>query len=808
MKVYTVGPMFAHAEARKAPTLDGRVLRTRDGKEVRYPVILTEEEKLFAYKIVECFQQTVCGFDILRGRDNRSVICDVNGWSFVKGNKKYYADCSHIVRILFLSKLQEKHSFIPRELPAEFFSSQDNENLDVDIFEDNTCCIFKDPQKEGRELRKVVVLMRHGDRQPKQKMKFVSREALFLDLWKTPAPWGDDNSKTAHPLKEVKLKRPDELQWLAQSNAQVLSRLRQESQTGSVTSREDDECHTDSSVTSASWSRRKQYLSPLDCHQQLYAVLDDGNGFTGINRKIQLKPVEWDPAKTVVACKVVVKWGGALTDIGKVQSERLGRSLRVNLYPGDPNGLLRLHSQFRHDLKVYTSDEGRCQLTAAAFAKGLLDLDGELTPIFAQLANTHKILDDSVVSDTREQCKAVIDDFMNQNVDLTENREMVHALLHGDPTDRKGLARSATFGEALSDVACFQCAREAVLAMGNPYRRMVSVKEKIDNLIDRLQVELELAKSKDNPCSKTTGSLRSMRSRWIMLQEAWFQPLTGRFDTSKLPDIADCIRYELRHHTWCLGSSVGTARCVLQAVEPLAAFIGPAEYGLSIKERVGVGVVTNRRLLQKVLADVLPSQSECEDSSRGRGQTWRKKEEPMRSPQSPDGNDSDAQEKDHVRLKNDDARRMGILTPWKRIRSRFYVASASHLQSILNILLFGCAALKEVGIDVDDIVDESCREQLEKLRDVRYLSHVIIRVWEVLAGPPGDRMRLTIEYNSGTNDQDILSEKKDVLEHDDSETSLPMFCRLSRSLPVSLDLPVSSLENMINAVIDHAELMT
>ena len=38
-------------------------------------------------------------------------------------------------------------------------------------------------------------------------------------------------------------------------------------------------------------------------------------------------------------------------------------------------GLLRLHSTYRHDLKIYASDEGRVQMTAAAFAKGLLALE-------------------------------------------------------------------------------------------------------------------------------------------------------------------------------------------------------------------------------------------------------------------------------------------------------------------------------------------------------------------------------------------------------------------------------------------------
>ena len=35
-------------------------------------------------------------------------------------------------------------------------------------------------------------------------------------------------------------------------------------------------------------------------------------------------------------------------------------------------GLLRLHSTYRHDLKIYASDEGRVQMTAAAFAKVLV----------------------------------------------------------------------------------------------------------------------------------------------------------------------------------------------------------------------------------------------------------------------------------------------------------------------------------------------------------------------------------------------------------------------------------------------------
>lgn len=55
------------------------------------------------------------------------------------------------------------------------------------------------------------------------------------------------------------------------------------------------------------------------------------------------------------------------------------------MYPQDKEGLLRLHSTYRHDLKTYSSDEGRCQNTAAAFLKGFLGFEGENTPILASM---------------------------------------------------------------------------------------------------------------------------------------------------------------------------------------------------------------------------------------------------------------------------------------------------------------------------------------------------------------------------------------------------------------------------------------
>ena len=54
--MYTVGPDYAHAEARKSPALDGKVERDKNGKEVRYPVILSASEKLLARNVCLAFK--------------------------------------------------------------------------------------------------------------------------------------------------------------------------------------------------------------------------------------------------------------------------------------------------------------------------------------------------------------------------------------------------------------------------------------------------------------------------------------------------------------------------------------------------------------------------------------------------------------------------------------------------------------------------------------------------------------------------------------------------------------------------------
>lgn len=94
---------------------------------------------------------------------------------------------------------------------------------------------------------------------------------------------------------------------------------------------------------------------------------------------------------------------GELTKQGSKIVQDDGESFREDCYenspvPGMHTGLLRLHSTFRHDLKIYSSSEGRVQMTAAAFAKGMLSLGGDLPPILVSLVRkdefVNTLLDD------------------------------------------------------------------------------------------------------------------------------------------------------------------------------------------------------------------------------------------------------------------------------------------------------------------------------------------------------------------------------------------------------------------------------
>jgi inositol-hexakisphosphate/diphosphoinositol-pentakisphosphate 1-kinase len=123
-------------------------------------------------------------------------------------------------------------------------------------------------------------------------------------------------------------------------------------------------------------------------YMQIKFVLESGGHFEGLTRKLQMKvherEVNAENDKAVIKkVMIILKWGGDLTYLGYEDAIALGKKMREERY--DDNDCLSLYSSYRHDLKTYASDEGRCIKTAAAFLKGFLSIEGELAPIISSM---------------------------------------------------------------------------------------------------------------------------------------------------------------------------------------------------------------------------------------------------------------------------------------------------------------------------------------------------------------------------------------------------------------------------------------
>ncbi|KAM4572209.1 inositol hexakisphosphate and diphosphoinositol-pentakisphosphate kinase 1 isoform 8-T8 [Odontesthes bonariensis] len=601
VKVYTVGPDYAHAEARKSPALDGKVERDSEGKEIRYPVMLTAMEKLVARKVCLAFKQTVCGFDLLRA-NGHSYVCDVNGFSFVKNSMKYYDDCAKVLGNMVMRELAPQ-LHIPWSIPMEA--------EDIPIV----------PTTSGTmmELRCVIAIIRHGDRTPKQKMKMEVRHPLFFDLFEKYGGY-----KTG----KLKLKKPKQLQEVLDIARLLLLELGQ---------------HNDCEI-----EEKKSKLEQLKTVLEMESSLNDTQygHFSGINRKVQLTYLrngqpkasseEEDFKKDAPSLLLVLKWGGELTPAGRVQAEELGRAFRC-MYPGGQGdyagfpgcGLLRLHSTYRHDLKIYASDEGRVQMTAAAFAKGLLALEGELTPILVQMvksANMNGLLDSDSdsLTDCQQKVKARLHEIMQKDQEFTQEDYQKLA-----PTSSPSLVNSMKVIE-------------------NPVTTCDKVYALIQSLNSQIRKRLEDPKSADLQLYHSE-TLELMLQRWSKLERD-FRTKNGRYDISKIPDIYDCIKYDSQHN-----ASLGLEDKLelFRLSRALADIVIPQEYGITKAEKLDIAQAYCVPLMKKIQLDL---QRTHEDEAVN-------KLHPLYS--------------------------RGVMSPGRHVRTRLYFTSESHVHSLLSMFRYG-----------------------------------------------------------------------------------------------------------------------
>eukprot|EP00850_Spirogloea_muscicola_P022875 SM000316S12290 [mRNA] locus=s316:84377:92935:+ [translate_table: standard] len=801
VKVYTVGPDYAHAEARKSPVVDGVVMRSADGKEIRYPVLLTPTEKEMAREVCVAFGQAVCGFDLLRCQ-GRSYVCDVNGWSFVKGAHKYYDDAACVLREMILRAVAPHlNSPPPSQLPwcsgLDHSSSaiQRQGSLALSTFglgEELRCVIAVIRQyvfnvtayTVGLQLRakSYLVIVR-----PSRKSMYITQDRLLNLMLKYNG---------GKPRAEAKLKSAIQLQDLLDALRLLVPSTRP---------------GRDSDSEAEDFERTEKL-------RHVKAVLEEGGHFSGIYRKAQLKPVRWatvhledsEESKEIerpIEALLVLKYGGVLSlmqDESRAvssaylcQAEELGRTFRNTMYPGEGTGLIRLHSTYRHDLKMYSSDEGRVQMSAAAFAKGLLDLEGQLTPILVSLVSKDA---------------SMLDGLDTATIEMEYAKQRLHEIMTADvSTPRSTASAEAPWmvdGGGLPSDALIKLKKLVELTAAMTAQVKDRCKDEEDRMDDtEAQVEIPpydtaraLGKTSLDidriaaglPCG-TEGFLL-MFARWKKLARDIYNERKDRYDISKIPDIYDSAKYDLVHNQH-LNLKGGDK--LYTVAKTLADGVIPNEYGINPRHKLVIGAKVARKLLGKILIDMRNTQDEAVNVGRavrehsrlvsdfhrrdpfnrpehekkareaklpgtpvrpprksaehkkvgnGEGQVRDFRRSESRTSSDKDTDDDDDNMETQYRL---DPKYANVRTPQRHVRTRLYFTSESHIHSLINVLRY--CYLDESLQGEQPLVSSDGLRKLFETKELDYLTHIVFRMYENTDVDLSDprRFRIELMYSPG-----------------------------------------------------------
>ncbi|CAK4393012.1 unnamed protein product [Aphanomyces euteiches] len=852
VKVYTVGPNYGHAEARKSPVLDGRVMRDSVGKEVRYPVILNSIEKDIARKVCLAFQQTVCGFDLLRVRGT-SYVCDVNGWSFVKNSKKYYDDCGLVLHNYLLTALkyryhrrspsprynmspkamgfaQSQHQFAtepsqlmldhagepflpirehsigsssssndPFELPNSYGSphgardARTSSNASVDDLH---------WLEKKEELRAVIAVVRHGDRTPKQKLKTRVWESMLVDFY--------EKRRTKDKFDEVKVKAVADLQELLDIVRTLIKEYAPN--VGSKGAK---------LMCNGGGDSFEKLL-------QIKRVLERWK-FAGINRKVQFKPRrEYMPPSSSSGANsellLILKWGGDLTETGKRQGEQLGNRFRNELYPVEEGGLLRLHSTFRHDLKIFTSDEGRVQMTAAAFAKGFLELEGDLTPILVSLVTTldkdaNKMLDHSGQADANEE--------------IERTKAKLRRLLQEEYASEEDMIANVAPLNTKSIVDALRKLQNPKEALGKLHDLIKHVKTEIKELA--LEAEKTALSLNDDKVQELYmgETYLLMSERWEKLYRDFYSAKKQEYDLSKLPDIYDCIKYDMLHNFNGVHASIKSGRALFELAELFVTCYVPQEYGMDVAEKQSIGIKVSQALCAKIRADIATAMTITREEKPSVVKSVYGGKSFLPLVQADEHDDGESLEHNGYRLDPSYAKELRIKSPGTQVRTRLYFTSESHMHTLLNVLRFQCpswiarqssanqallnpnavseeeitnALLSEMGISTlpndtsgafkrkysfsqTKLMSPEALDALDNVSELDYLAHIIIRVFEAPWLPEEDenRFRVEISFSPGVRgDPEVLDTTRSS-----STSSASSFTFTPPSTPLSSSIPIA-----------------
>ncbi|WWD19022.1 hypothetical protein CI109_103479 [Kwoniella shandongensis] len=627
IKVYTVGSTFSHAETRKSPVVDGLVRRNADGKETRFITPLTEAETQYARDVVEAFGQRVCGFDLLRCEGkSKSMVIDVNGWSFVKGNQAYYDKAAEILSGVCQLARERKMQGLQSGLPPAVSQSDQGSGSTTST------------------LRATITVLRHADRTPKMKLKFsfpahepwsqpflrllrghreeiILRDTRQLQFILAAA---EESAKTPGITQEVltKLSQIQEALGKKMSMAGTKAQLKpsfakkkgekgdkekKEKKEKKGSDEEDELTETEGRKKVNDWLKRGASVNEV--------TSDLADGVTPSADAMAVDEVkepktpemnghalaEHDPdiPEGLEKMQLVVKWGGESTHSSRYQSRDLGDAFKKDI--------MIMNKDVLNNVKIYTSSERRVINTAQIFAHALLGVEGggSSQSSASSIANSRNPPEACPQISHLIQRRDLLDDNNAGKEKMTEAKKKLKILLRtGETEKRPDLAWPKSFKK-------------------EPVEVVKEVIEQLTELRGIMRSNYENGNVEKIPqqrwCSGDSPWL--FRERWEKIFEDWVGVKQEKFDPSRVSELYDSIKYDSLHNRTFLfavfdpegkgqkskaGAEHQDRRLhdLYARAKALFDLVAPQEYGFDAEEKEDIGMLTSLPLLRKVWEDL------------------------------------------------------------------------------------------------------------------------------------------------------------------------------------------------------------
>jgi len=268
-------------------------------------------------------------------------------------------------------------------------------------------------------------------------------------------------------------------------------------------------------------------------------------------------------------------------------------------------------------------------------------------------------------------------------------------------------------------------------------------------------------------CCSTCSMPILCLKRWEKLCEDLWDKKRRNWNISKVPEIHDAVKYDLIHHKRLASGFAG-----LYAVSKrLSDVIVPREYGPDQLSRARIGGMVCQRLVRKLLIDmtnclVTPATEELPPSNLVTAEEFLARKV---SQEDSRGEATEAPDTGHVPAMTGEAGEAefagldasrsaaALKSPHRRVRTRLYFTSESHIQTLMNALRYchlahPCA--EPGGPDASvRVVCPGAEERLARAPVFEYLSQVVLRLYEDKHCAPDspERHRVEVLFSPGAD---------------------------------------------------------